>query len=227
MRILIAEDEKMLLEGLVDLCEAAGHEVTAAKNGLDAVKFAESQSFDVFVLDVMMPGLNGIDVLKRIRVLWPDVPVLMLTALGDEVDKVKGLKAGADDYVTKPFGPKELLARLEALFRRYQALPKEPELIKAFDCQIDLGKLIVTTTEKEETSLTPREAGLIRWLFRHRGRAVSRQELLERLWNAPGSLKTRTVDMTVANLRQKLESDPANPKIIISVTGVGYTWVTE
>ena len=223
MRILVVEDEPMLRDGLEDLLGGAGHEVTAVEDGAAAVETGRAEAFDLVLLDLMLPKLDGLEVCRRLRVARPALPILMLTARGAEDDKVEGLKAGADDYVTKPFSPRELLARIEAIQRRLQATPAPPEQIEADGCAIDLGRCEVTR-DGESVSLTAREVGILRWLHRHRDRSVSRAELLERVWGTVGSLQTRTVDMTIAKLRQKVERDAAAPRIIVTVTGVGYAW---
>jgi DNA-binding response OmpR family regulator len=146
----------------------------------------------------------------------------MLTARGDESDKVRGLRTGADDYVTKPFGTAELLARIDSVGRRL-ALDSGPELIRTECCEIDLGRCKLRRDD-EVLDLTARESNLLRFLHRHRERAVSRAELLENVWQQPGDLQTRTVDMCVANLRQKIEADPGQPRIVVTVKGVGYAW---
>ena len=223
MRILIVEDERSLREGLTDLLAAAGHEVVAHENGKPAADCGTREAFDLVLLDLMLPDIDGIEVCRRLRKARPALPILMLTARGSEDDKVAGLEAGADDYLTKPFAVRELLARIDALGRRAAATPADPEVVEADGCVLDLGRL--TARRGDETaSLTPREAGILRWLHRQQARAVPRSELLERVWGSSGELQTRTVDMTIANLRQKIERDPAEPRIVITVTGVGYTW---
>ena len=222
MRILVVEDEASLREGLVDLLKDAGHTVSAVGDGEAAVRAGLDQKFDLVLLDLMLPRLDGFEVCRRLRERQPSLGVLMLTARGDESDKVRGLRAGADDYVTKPFGTDELLARINSLSRR-MALDAGPERIEADGCEIDLG-LCKARRDGEELDLTAREANLIRFLHRHRERAVTRAELLENVWQAPGNLQTRTVDMCVANLRQKIEADPAQPHIVITIKGVGYAW---
>lgn len=223
MRILVVEDESVLREGLVDLLTGAGHDVVPAADGQEAVDKGTADSFDMVLLDLMLPRLDGIEVCRRLRTARPGLPILMLTAKGSEEDKVLGLKVGADDYVTKPFGVKELLARVEAFGRRVQVAPAEPEHMEADGCVMDLGRC-QAQREGPAVTLTAREAGIVRWLHKHRARAVSRAELLEQVWGVPGTLETRTVDMAIANLRQKIERDPARPKIIVSVKGVGYAW---
>jgi DNA-binding response OmpR family regulator len=223
MRILIAEDEPALRDGLSDLLQTAAYDVALAADGLDAAQLATQEPFDLIVLDLGLPRLDGIEVCRRIRTARPLVPILMLTARGSESEKVAGLDAGADDYLAKPFGPRELLARIAALLRRASAAPADAEHVEADGCLLDLGHC-VAQRDGARQSLTAREAGIIRWLHRHRARAVSRSELLERVWGAHGDTDTRTVDMTIANLRQKIERDPASPRIITTVKGVGYAW---
>jgi len=223
MRILIVEDERTLREGLTDLLSAAGHDVVAHERGRPAVDCGTREAFDLVLLDLMLPDLDGVEVCRRLRRARPSLPILMLTARGSEDDKVAGLEAGADDYLTKPFAVRELLARIQALGRRATAVPAEPEILEADGCVIDLGRLEVDRGG-ETVSLTPREAGILRWIHRHRARAVSRSELLERIWGTSADLQTRTVDMTIANLRQKIERDPTNPRIVLTVKGAGYAW---
>ncbi len=223
MRILLVEDEAMLREGLEDLLAGAGHDVVGVGDGEAALTHGTAERFDLVLLDLMLPKIDGIEVCRRLRMARPGLPILMLTARGAEEDKVRGLKAGADDYLTKPFGTKELLARVEAFARRAAAVPDAPELVEADGCTIDLGRYSFGR-DGAETSLTAREVGILRWLHRHRTRAVPRSELLEHVWNVPGHLETRTVDVTIANLRRKIERDSGNPRIVVSVKGVGYAW---
>jgi DNA-binding response OmpR family regulator len=223
MRILVVEDEHRLREGLVDLLSAADHEVTAVGNGRTAMETGIAETFDLVLLDLMLPQMDGIEVCRRLRQARPALPILMLTARGAEDDKVAGFAAGADDYVTKPFGVRELLARIEAFARRASSVPSEPEILDLDDCTMDLGRHQASRGD-ETTHLTAREVGILRWLHRQSSRAVPRSELLERVWGTSGDLQTRTVDMTIAKLRQKIERDPTNPKIVVTVTGAGYAW---
>jgi DNA-binding response OmpR family regulator len=226
MRVLVVEDEQALREGLTDLLTAAGHDVFACEHGKDAVAAGTEDVFDLVLLDLMLPDIDGVEVCRRLRRVKPTLHILMLTARGSEDDKVAGLDAGADDYLTKPFAVRELLARINALGRRVAAVPAEPDVLEADGCRIDLGRLQAVRKD-ESVSITPREAGILRWLHRHRARSVTRAELLERIWGSTGDLQTRTVDMTVANLRQKIERDPSDPRILLTVTGVGYAWGGE
>ena len=223
MRILVVEDEPVLRDGLTDLLKGAGHEVAAVGDGASAAKRGVEEAFDLVLLDLMLPKLDGIEVCRRLRQARPALPIIMLTARGAEEDKVRGLRVGADDYVTKPFGAKELLARVEALARRAKAAPAGPDELEADGCRFDFGRC-EAHRGKKTVALTTREVGILRWLHRHRDRAVTRAELLEQVWAAPGDLETRTVDMTIANLRSKIERDAAEPKIVVSVKGVGYAW---
>ena len=223
MRVLIVEDDKILRDGLADLLRGAGYSVEPVSDGALGLRRAVAESFDLILLDLALPGLDGIEVCQRLRLARPAVPILMLTARGSEDDKVRGLNVGADDYVTKPFGARELLARVEALARRATAAPREPEILEADGCRLDLGRC-EAGRNGQIIPLTAREAGILRWLYRHRSRAVPRSELLTHVWGASDDIETRTVDMTIANLRQKIETDAATPRIVVTVKGVGYAW---
>jgi DNA-binding response OmpR family regulator len=226
MKILVVEDEQRLREGLVDLLSAAEHEVAAVGDGRAALEMGMAEAFDLVLLDLMLPQIDGIEVCRRLRQARPALPILMLTARGAEDDKVAGFAAGADDYVTKPFGVRELLARIDAFARRASSAPAEPEVLELDGCTMDLGRH-QADRGGDTVHLTAREVGILRWLHRHRIRAVSRSELLERVWGTSGDLQTRTVDMTIAKLRQKIERDPTDPRIVVTVTGAGYAWGGE
>lgn len=223
MSILIVEDERSLREALVDLLSGRGFAVEAVDNGIAAVERGTSSVVDLVLLDLALPRLDGIEACRRLRMARPALPILILTARGSEDDRVKGLQAGADDYLTKPFGSAELLARIDALYRRAAITPSDAERVEIDGCILDLGRCIAQR-HGDAIPLTPREVGILRWLHRHRARAVSRNELLQTIWGASEDLETRTVDMTVANLRQKIEREPAEPRIVVTVKGVGYAW---
>jgi two-component system response regulator RegX3 len=224
MRVLIVEDEPALNRGLVDLLSGAGHTVESVFDGHSAVARGVAGAFDLVILDLMLPGMDGIAVCRQLKAQRPALAVLMLTARGSEEDKVRGLLGGADDYVTKPFGARELLARVTAFERRIRASgASEPERIEADGCEIDLGRCEALRSGTR-IQLTAREARILRLLYHHRARAVSRAELLEQIWGTPGDLPTRTVDATIANLRQKIERNSATPHIVVTVKGVGYAW---
>ena len=223
MRILIVEDERSLREALVDLLTGRGFEVEAVADGLSGVERGTSGEVELVLLDLALPRLDGVEACRRMRMARPALPILILTARGSESDRVKGLQAGADDYLTKPFGSAELLARIEALRRRAAISPSDAERVEIDGCMLDLGRCLAHR-ESGAIPLTAREVGILRWLHRHRARAVSRNELLQTIWGASDDLETRTVDMTIANLRQKIEREPAEPRIIVTVKGIGYAW---
>ena len=228
MRILIVEDEKSLREGLTDLMAGAGHEVEAVGEGHAALERGATVPFDLILLDLMLPGIDGVEICRRLRLLKPGLAILMLTARGAEADKVKGLESGADDYLTKPFGVKELLARVEALGRRASGHVAAPEIISADGCRIDLGRCTAQRDgdgkEDKAIALTPRESAILRLLHQQRARVVARGELLTQVWGLKADTETRTVDVTIGHLRQKIERDPAAPRIVVSVKGAGFAW---
>lgn len=208
---------------MTDLLSEAGHSVESASDGERGLARASDPSIEFLLLDLMLPKLDGIEVCRRVRELRPALPILMLTALGSEDDAVRGLSAGADDYVTKPFGTRELLARVESLSRRATLEAGVPLSLTVGELHIDLGRCRAERHGKT-IGLTAREVGILRFLHQHRSRAVQRSELLEYVWGHSVELQTRTVDMTIANLRQKIEIDPGEPRIVVTVKGVGYAW---
>lgn len=222
MRILVVEDEVALREGLQDLMVGDGHEVVAVGDGAAAVEIGIREPFDLVLLDLMLPKLGGIEVCRRLRAARPGMSILMLTARGEEDDKVAGLTEGADDYVTKPFAARELLARVRALGRRHMA-SDGAETICTGSLTLDLSQLHGTRDGKE-FSLSAREAGIIRFLYRMRPNPVSRADLLEAVWGSRGDLETRAVDMAIATLRKKIEVEAANPILVRTIKGVGYRW---
>jgi len=222
VRILVVEDEPSLREGIVDLLGGDGHAVTAVGDGVAAVETGLRDPFDLVVLDLMLPRLDGMEVCRRLRAARPGMPILMLTARGSEDDKVRGLIEGADDYVTKPFSARELLARVRALGRRAPVAASLDE-VQVEGAVIDLARMVVVRGD-DRVALTPREVGILRWLHQNKERVVSRAELLEQVFGQRGDLQTRAVDMAIAVLRKKVEADPAKPTLIVSVKGAGYAW---
>ena len=222
MRILVVEDEASLRDGIADLLRGDGHEVATVADGVAGVEAGLRAPFDVVVLDLMLPRLDGMEVCRRLRAARPGMPILMLTARGSEDDKVRGLMEGADDYVTKPFSARELLARVRVLGRR---APQGASLdeVCVDDIAIDLARMVVVRGD-ERMSLTPREVGILRHLHRHQERVVPRAELLEQVFGQRGDLQTRAVDMAIAVLRKKVERDPSRPRLIVSIKGAGYAW---
>ena len=218
----MVEDEASLRDGIVDLLTGDGHAVTAVGDGVAGVEAGLRDPFDLVLLDLMLPRLDGMEVCRRLRAARPGTPILMLTARGSEDDKVRGLMEGADDYVTKPFSARELLARVRAVGRRAPAGTSLDE-VEIDGAVIDLARMIVVRGA-EHVALTPREVGIVRWLHRHRDRVVSRAELLEQVFGQRGDLQTRAVDMAISVLRRKVERDPARPRIVVSAKGAGYAW---
>lgn len=221
-RVLLVEDEPGLVMALSDLLTSEGYTVETATDGDTAAAKAAGEPFDIIVLDVMLPGKSGFEVCRELRQQGKDVAVLMLTARTQVADRVAGLKLGADDYLTKPFEPPELLARIEALLRRVKQNNRTPVVRFQFaDVEVDFDKGEVTKGGVP-VSLAGKELELLRWLIDNRGKVVSRNELLEGVWEYQPGVSSRTVDVHIAWLRQKLEDNPQNPRHIHTVRGVGY-----
>jgi two-component system, OmpR family, alkaline phosphatase synthesis response regulator PhoP len=221
-RILLVEDEPSLALTLSDLLAAEGYEVETASDGPTGLARAAAGGWDLIMLDVMLPGMSGLEVCRDLRRHGKDVAILMLTAKTQLTDRVAGLKTGADDYVTKPFEPPELLARIEALLRRVKGDNLAPISRYRFgDVEIDFDQ---ASARKQGASviLAAKELELLRYLIHHRGNVVPREELLERVWEYQPGVSSRTLDVHVAWLRQKLEDNPQYPKHIHTVRGVGY-----
>lgn len=221
-RILLVEDEPGLVLTLSDLLGAEGYEVESALDGPTGLAKAGSGNFDLLILDVMLPGKNGMEVCREVRQQGKDMAILMLTARTQLTDRVAGLKLGADDYLTKPFEPPELLARIEALLRRVKR--EQPERVERFH----FGNVNIDFETGEASkggarlNLAGKELDLLRYLIHRRGSVVSREELLESVWEYQPGVSSRTIDVHVAWLRQKLEDNPQTPKHIHTVRGVGY-----
>jgi len=221
-RILIVEDEEALRMTLIDRLVNEGYEVDLACDGQQGLDKATQKAFDLVLLDVMLPRKSGFDVCRDIRAAGMAVPILMLTARGQSMDKVLGLKIGADDYVTKPFDTMELLARVEALLRRARAYSNIlPPVQRIGGLAIDLPGTTVVRDGKQ-VPLSAREFQLLRYLLEHRGVTMSRGEILKDVWGYSSETFTRTVDVHIASLRQKVENDPKQPELILTVPGIGY-----
>jgi len=220
--VLVVEDEAALRTTLSDRLRYEGYEVECAANGDEAFEKATKLTFDLIVLDVVLPRRDGFTVCREIRKAGLITPVLMLTARGQTADKVNGLKIGADDYVTKPFAIEELMARIAALLRRAPGAPASDARSRQFgSIQIDL-RGTQATRDGVPLNLSAREFQLLRYFAQHAGRTVSRAELLREVWGYSADAFTRTVDMHVASLRQKLETDPKQPTFISTVQRLGY-----
>ncbi len=221
-KILLVEDEEALRMTLRDRLEGEGYGFDSAADGNEGLRKALTGGFDLILLDVMLPGKKGLDVCREIRKAGLVVPVIMLTARGQTVDKVVGLKIGADDYVTKPFETVELLARIEALLRRATAQPAPAAGTHKFgSLEIDLRGTSVKRAGKV-VPLSAREFQLLRYFVEHKGTTLSREVLLKEVWGYSKEAFTRTVDVHVASLRQKLEEDAKNPVLVLTVAGLGY-----
>jgi DNA-binding response OmpR family regulator len=225
--VLVVEDNPDLAYGLRNSLEIAGYDVAVAEDGVAGVTQAREVDPDLIVLDLMLPGMDGYRVLRTLRDEGRAVPVLILTARGEEADKVLGFRMGADDYVTKPFGVLELLARIEALIRRTRnwrgagSTPLAPAIERFGDIEVDINARTVRRG-RERVELTPKEFDLLIALLQRTGRVTSRNELLRAVWGYSASVVSRTVDTHVAELRRKLEQDAAAPRHILTVWKVGY-----
>ncbi len=223
-RILIIEDEPDLLRGLALNLKAEGFGVLTASRGDAGVEQALRERPDLILLDIMLPGMNGLDVCRELRKQGFDAPIIMLTARAEEVDRVVGLEIGADDYVTKPFGIRELLARIRARLRRHAPSADGGSKLRFGAVEVDFDKHEALRQGKR-IDLTGKEFEVLRLLARHRGEIVTRDRLLEEVWGYESYPTTRTVDNHILRLRQKLEEDPSDPRYIVSIYGEGYKFV--
>ncbi len=224
--VLIVEDEQALRMTLSDRLQSEGYTVECSADGVDGLRRATQEPFDLIILDIGLPKRNGLDVCRDIRQAGLITPVLMLTARGQTVDKVVGLKIGADDYVTKPFEMIELLARIEALLRRAPSRPPGTGIQQFGSIRVDLRGTEVTKNGKV-VNLSAREFQLLRYFVEHAGATISRDELLKEVWGYSTETFTRTVDVHIVSLRQKLENDPKHPELIITVPGLGYKFAAQ
>ncbi|MCJ7627231.1 MAG: response regulator transcription factor [Longimicrobiales bacterium] len=220
-RVLIVEDEEAILLALEDDLRAEGYEVASATDGPAGLSMAEKNAYELIILDIMLPGMNGFEVCKRLRQASVTTPILILTAKSQEIDKVLGLELGADDYVTKPFSRRELLARVKAILRRGADPRPEMEPHCFGDVEVDFNKY-EARKGGHAVHLTRLEYALLRFLIEHRDGVVSRFEILDQVWGDAASVYPRTVDTHIGRLRKKLEDDPENPRYIVGVRGVGY-----
>ncbi len=221
-KILIAEDEESIRQGLIDVFTYHGYEVHAVENGAEALKQALTGSYHLLLLDLMLPDVDGFKICNEVRKNDRAQPIIMLTAKGDEEDILQGLKLGADDYVTKPFSVRELLARCESVLRRSPKLQMEKQKIVWASMSIDPLNLMLQMPQGE-VELTRREVDLLRYMIRNSERPISRQELLKEVWGYQNAqMDTRTVDIHITKLRKKIEVDSDNPQMILTVRGEGY-----
>ena len=239
-KVLLVDDEPVLVEAITYNLEQAGYEVTTAADGASALEAARRERPDLVILDIMLPEMDGLEVCRLLRRenSTATTPIMMLTAKGEEIDKVVGLEVGADDYVTKPFGRRELLARVKALLRRAEYAPQSEERpsqvsieepsrsnreLAAGPLRIDLaGRRVMC--RGQELELQPKQFELLTYLVRNRGTVLTRDQILHNVWGYDYTGDTRTVDVHVRWLREKLEEDPANPRLIQTMRGVGYVF---
>jgi DNA-binding response OmpR family regulator len=226
VHILVVEDEDKIRDALQDFLEYHEYAVTVAADGLEAERNVEKQSFDLILLDLMLPKISGEQLCSKWRQQDLQTPIIMLTAKGQEKEKVAGLNLGADDYITKPFSLEELLARIKAVLRRTDPSRAIGKKFKFGDLEVDVAKLSVNR-DGNETNISKREAQIIQYFAANPSRVISRAELYEKVWGEPMSdLGTRTTDMHIAKLRSKIEKDTADPQIIRTVRGAGYIYQT-
>jgi DNA-binding response OmpR family regulator len=221
MKILIAEDDPVTREAIAELLQNDGHEVIAARDGAEAIACWKPEAFDLILLDIMMPGSSGYEVCRSIRREDRATPVLFLSAKAEEIDVVLGLELGADDFLRKPFGKHELLARIRAVLRRRGDPGESPESFK-FGCWKVVPRKLLACGMQGEVELSPREVKLLALLARRKGEVVSRDELLNECWGLEYFPESRTLDQHVLNLRKKIEIDPSRPMLIETIRGAGY-----
>ena len=223
-KILIVEDEPAMVAGLRDNFEYEGYDVISAADGVSGLEKALADSPDLVVLDVMMPRMSGLDVCKQLKAKRPSVPIIMLTARGQEIDKVVGLELGADDYVTKPFSVRELMARVKAVLRRVASPMPTPEVYKFSDIEVNIRSNEVRRNGNV-VDLSAKEFALLAYFIAHPVETLSRDRLLDAVWGYENYPTTRTVDTHIVHLRQKLEPNPEEPRFILTVHGSGYKFV--
>jgi two-component system alkaline phosphatase synthesis response regulator PhoP len=220
-KILIIEDEEAILMALEDNLTLEGYEIESAMDGEKGFSVAKESNFDLIILDIMLPRMDGFEVCRQLRQTGKTIPILMLTAKSQEIDKVLGLELGADDYVTKPFSPRELLARVKALLRRSKQVQKGIEVYAFGDVEVDFKRYEVKKGG-QAIYLTALEFSLLHFLVQNLGQVVCRDTILDEVWGRDVYIQPRTVDKHIAELRKKIEDDPASPEHIIGVRGVGY-----
>ncbi len=223
--VVVVEDEEAIRRGIVDMLRVAGYEPLEAADGETGLATARRAGVDVVLLDLMLPKMDGLDVLKELRLTHPSLPVIILTARGSEDDRVQGLRGGADDYVVKPFSAREMLARVEAVLRRSADRPTPVVTIQCGDTSVDCARREVCHGDGERVALSDMEANILQRLAAHGGRAISREELLASVWGLrDGHVETRAIDMHITRLRQKLAggADKNTQEWIVTVRGKGY-----
>jgi DNA-binding response OmpR family regulator len=225
--VLVIEDDASIRRGIVDALELGGYTTLEAPDGVKGLASALTAQCDLILLDLVLPGPGGFEILQQVRQTRPTLPVIILTAKGEEDDRVRGLRLGADDYVVKPFGVRELLARAEAVLRRSPERPGGVMSVAVPGGEADLARREVRFGNGSREALSEKEAELLQYLAQNSGRAIAREEILHRVWRLEARhIETRTIDMHVARLREKLHDDPDEPQVIQTVRGKGYMFAT-
>jgi DNA-binding response OmpR family regulator len=225
---LTIEDDDAIRHGIADALSFFGYRVIQAADGNQGLEQAIQREYDLLLLDLALPGIPGLEILKQLRATRPTQPVIILTAKGNEDDRVTGLNLGADDYVVKPFSVKELMARVEAVLRRTPERPSDLVHVEIPGGTVDFARRELRFSEADRVELSERETDLLRYLVCNRGRAISRDELLANVWRiSPQGLPTRTIDMHIVRLREKLRDDPQEPRVLMTVRGKGYMFALQ
>ena len=219
--ILIVEDDLSILMGLKDNLISEGYKVSTATNGTEGLKMALKNNIGLLILDIMLPGLNGFEICKKVKIEKPLLPVMMLTARSSEMDTIAGLDYGADDYITKPFSLSELLARIRAIIRRSYLTKEEIETFSFGNVHLDFKKLEATVNDIP-TKFTFKEYAILKYFVQHAGEVVHRHDLLDEVWGYDKIPTTRTVDNFILDIRKKIEKEPSNPQYFLSISGAGY-----
>ncbi len=227
-KILIIEDEEPIRTALEDDFRLENYDVISATDGLEGLEKAAEPDIDLIILDIMLPGMDGFEVCKKLRNNGVKTPIIMLTAKGQEIDRVLGLELGADDYITKPFSPRELQARIKAVLRRMEPETDEKanKIFQSGGLEVDLRQYVCRKNGRE-ISLTTHEFELLKYLISKKGHVVRRNELLDEVWGKDVFVTPHTIDTHMANLRKKIENDPSTPRFIISIRGVGYKFTGD
>ena len=226
-KILIIEDELNMVNGLKDNLEFEGYEVEFAMEGVSGLEKIMRNKYDLILLDIMLPQISGFDICKAVRKQGINTPIVLLTAKGEEIDKVLGLELGADDYITKPFSLRELLARIKAILRRVQNENEEgmePEFISIGNIKVNF-KTYQAMAGAKEIRMSHKEFEILHFMYKNAGKTIHRDDLISSVWSIDYDITTRTVDNFILKLRHKIENDPNNPKIILTVHGIGYKMI--
>jgi len=225
-KILIVEDELNMINGLKDNLEFEGYEIDTATEGNSGLQKVLGNKYDLILLDIMLPGVSGLDICRNARKKGVETPIILLTAKGEEIDKVLGLELGADDYITKPFSLRELLARIKAIMRRAPSAENgnDRALVKIGNISVNFRNYVAIEGDNE-IKLSHKEFEILHYLYKNEGKTVDRDDLMSNVWSIDYDITTRTVDNFILKLRQKIESDPNNPRIILTVHGIGYKMV--